>query len=307
MNRLHCPPRWTAALVCVMALLGVAAVLAQSLPASGATARDPAVTLTTRYADVAGALAHSPFGLPLVVSSRDEGSLAEGEILGIVPHPFATLAAAFASPQAFCDVAVLHPNVKGCTRARVDGEERVTLYAGRKHYEPATRVYAQDYVALVPRVEAGYLRVVLQASAGPLDTHDYTFTLEAIPAGDATFIAVRYAYRSSLASRAVATGYLATVGAGKTGFSLSEAGGPARGVRGIVERNAMRHYLALLAVLDTATVSEDARTSARLDRYYTLTDRFAAQLREFDRHEYVAIKTRELAEQRDRDRHNSGS
>jgi hypothetical protein len=49
-------------------------------------------------------------------------------------------------------------------------------------------------------------------------------------------------------------------------------------------------------------VAEPARASARLDRYYTLTDRFAAQLREYDRAEYVAIKTREFTEQRERDR-----
>ena len=64
----------------------------------------------------------------------------------------------------------------------------------------------------------------------------------------------------------------------------------------------MRHYLALTSVLDTGDVPEAARAAARIDRYYTLTDRFAVQLREFERGEYIAIKTRELAEQRARDR-----
>jgi len=54
-------------------------------------------------------------------------------------------------------------------------------------------------------------------------------------------------------------------------------------------------------VLDTAAVPEAGRAAARLDRYYTLTDRFAAQLRELERTEYVAIKMREFAEQRVRD------
>ncbi len=285
----------------IAAALCVTAVLAQ-VPASARAERaDAAATLAARHIAVADELAGSPFGLPLVVRSRDDGALAEGEIVGLVPHPYAAFAAAFAAPRAFCEVAVLHPNVKGCAPTRVDDEDRVTLYAGRKHYEPTERAYVQEFVASAPQVSARYLRIMLRAPVGPLDTRDYVFSLEAMPAGDATFIAVRYAYRSSFASRAVTAGYLATAGSGKTGFSRTETGEPARGVRGVVERNAMRHYLALIAVLDTAAVPEAERTAARLDRYYTLTDRFAAQLREFERPEYVAIKTREWAEQRTRD------
>lgn len=293
--------RWITAAVGVAAALFVAAALAQ-MPSPALAERPAAATaLAARQIALADDLAHSPFGLPLVVRSRDEGALAEGEVVGLVPHPYPAVAAAFASPRAFCDVAVLHPNVKGCMPTRVDGEERVTLHAGRKHYEPTGNAFVQEFVAAAPEVSDRYLRIVLRAADGPLDTRDYVFTLEAIPAGDATFIAVRYAYRSSFASRAVTAGYLATAGSGKTGFSRSNTGEPARGVRGVVERNAMRHYLALVAVLDTAAVPEAGRTAARLDRYYSLTDRFAAQLREFERTEYVAIKTREFAEQRARD------
>lgn len=300
------PARWIAAVTGTLAAIGLAAALAQAPAASRVEATEvaAATALAARHQALAGALAASPFGLPLVVRSRDEGSLAEGEIVGLVPHPFPAFAAAFAEPRGFCDVAVLHPNVKGCTHVRANGEDRVTLYAGRKHYEPAGRAYAQEFVASAREVGDGYLRLVLRSAAGPLDTRDYVFALEAMPAGDATFISVRYAYRPSFASRTVTAGYLATAGSGKTGFSIDDnaAGGRARGLRGVVERNAMRHYLALIAVLDTRTVEAPARTAARLDRYYTLTDGFAAQLREFDRAEYVAIKTREFAEQRERDR-----
>ena len=79
------------------------------------------------------------------------------------------------------------------------------------------------------------------------------------------------------------------------GLSLENGGRPIIGAAG------QRRRLALLAVLDTATMTEASRTAARLDRYYTLTDRFAAQLRESERAEYLAIKTREFAEQRARD------
>lgn len=295
------PDRWISAAASIATALWFATASAQMPSPPRAEPTEAAAVLAARHVALADDLARSPFSLPLVVRSRDEGAVAEGEIVGLVPHPYAAFAAAFAAPRAFCDVAVLHPNVKGCMPARVDGEDRVTLYAGRKHYEPTERAYAQEFVATAPPVSDRYLRLVLRAPDGPLGTRDYVFTLEAMPAGDATFIAVRYAYRSSFASRAATAGYLATTGSGKTGFSRSDTGAPARGVRGVVERNAMRHYLALLAVLDTAAVHEAERTAARLDRYYTLTDRFAAQLREFDRTEYVAIKTREFAERRVRE------
>jgi hypothetical protein len=299
MMKMSLPHRWIVA--GIVATFSAAVALCQvPSPARGEPV-DAAAALAARHVALADELARSPFGLPLAVRSRDEGAVAEGEIVGLVPYPYAAFAAAFAAPRAFCDVAVLHPNVKGCMPARVDGVDRVTLYAGRKHYEPTERAYVQEFVAAPPQVGDRYLRVALRAPDGPLDTRDYVFALEAMPAGDATFIAVRYAYRSSFASRAATAGYLATTGSGKTGFSRSESGEPARGVRGVVERNAMRHYLALVAVLDTAAVPEAGRTAARLDRYYSLTDRFAAQLREFERTEYVAIKTREIAEQRTRD------
>ena len=296
--------RWIAALCSITAALLYATAFAQPAPATPLT--DPVAALAARHQALAAELAQSPFGLPLIVRSQDAGARAEGEIVGVIPHPFATFAAAFATPRAFCDAALLHPNVKGCTSTGTKGQERVLLQAGRKHYEPADSVYAQTFVASTHQVGDRYLRVVLRAAEGPLDTRDYEFTLEAMPAGDATFIAVRYGYSASFASRAATAGYLATAGSGRTGFTTNAAGAPARGVRGIVERNAMRHYLALTAVLDTGDVPEAARTTARLDRYYTLTDRFAAQLREFERSEYIASKTRELAEQRARDR-NTGS
>jgi len=301
MMRTATPIRWIVAAAGIATALWFAAASAQSPSPARAEPVDAAAALAARHVALADELARSPFSLPLVVRSRDEGAVAEGEIVGLVPHPYAAFAAAFAAPRAFCEVAVLHPNVKGCMPARVNGEERVTLYAGRKHYEPTERAYTQEFVASAPQVSDRYLRIVLRAPDGPLDTRDYVFSLEAMPAGDATFIAVRYAYRSSFASRAATAGYLATAGSGKTGFSRSETGEPARGVRGVVERNAMRHYLALIAVLDTAAAPIAERTAARLDRYYTLTDRFAAQLRELERTEYVAIKTREFTEQRARD------
>jgi hypothetical protein len=72
-------------------------------------------------------------------------------------------------------------------------------------------------------------------------------------------------------SRLATAGYLATVGAGKHGFTIvgRDAGGRAQyvgGVRGIVERNAMRQLLAVQAYLDTRMGGAAERELARLGR-----------------------------------------
>jgi hypothetical protein len=72
------------------------------------------------------------------------------------------------------------------------------------------------------------------------------------------------------------------------------------GLRGIVERNAVRQLYALEAYLDTHAEPAPARDAKRFDRFYMLCDRFAEQLREHEREEYVSLKKRELERQAER-------
>ena len=121
---------------------------------------------------------------------------------------------------------------------------------------------------------------------------------------------VRYAYRPSFESKLATAGYLATVGAGKSGFTVVGKDRDGRavyvgGVRGIVERNAMRQLLAVQAYLDTRAAAQ--RDRARFERFHELTEQHAEQLRELDRAEYLQLKAVEFERQVERQRLSDGA
>ena len=72
------------------------------------------------------------------------------------------------------------------------------------------------------------------------------------------------------------------------------------GVRGIVERNAVRYYLAIQAYLDESPAPE--YYERRLARWYDLTERYATQLHELERTEYLQYKRQERQQQLERQR-----
>jgi len=244
---------------------------------------------------------------PDVDSSEQDGRFV-GEIRARIGHPFATVAQALAASREWCAFAILHPNVKGCICETSSEGERVTLYAGPKRGANLEDAYPIRYSFVTSAPTPQRIEIRLNAVAGPLRTRDYEFSITAEPAGDRTTrLVVRYAYRPSMESRLATAGYLATVGAGKHGFTIvgRDASGRAQyigGVRGIVERNAMRQLLAVEAYLDTRAREATQRDRARFERFHALTEQHAEQLHELERDEYLALKTVEYERQLERQR-----
>ena len=242
-----------------------------------------------------------------IVDSRERDGRVEGEIRARVGHPFASVARALTVPREWCAFAILHPNIKGCVCETSPAGERVTLYAGPKRGANLDDAYPIRY-AFVATTTPGRIEIQMTAAAGPLKTRDYEFAISAEPAGELTTrLTVRYAYRPSMESRLATAGYLATVGAGKHGFTVvgRDASGRAQfvgGARGIVERNAMRQLLAVEAHLDTLERAAAERDHARFERFHALTERHAEQLHELEWNDYLALKTAEFARQRERQR-----
>ena len=84
--------------------------------------------------------------------------------------------------------------------------------------------------------------------------------------------------------------YLATAGASKQGFTTN-------GVRGAVERNAMRYYLAIDAFLDSLSAPPGQQVERRLRNWFAATERYPRQLREMDAGTYLAMKRQEVQRQ----------
>ena len=254
------------------------------------------------YRELRPKLETNAFGAPVHVASSEEGKLKRGEVYGVIAHPFAQLAEVLRAPRAWCAIALLHLNIKTCTYERADGKEWLNFYSGRKFYEPPEKAHALRYVFHVESARADYLAVTLTAESGPFGTTDYRIALEATPLGTGAFVHFRYAYRPSLVSSVATSGYLATLGSGKVGFTVTGRGRDGKpeyvgGVRGIVERNAVRYYLAIQAYLDAPAPGQFEQ---RLLLWYDLTERYAQQLHELERAEYLEAKHKERQQQLER-------
>lgn len=269
--------------------------------AGSAWADDAAKVLAARYQALQPRLETNVYGAPIHIESAEDGGLRRGEVHGVLAHSFPRLSEALRSPREWCEIALLHLNIKTCTHEKRDGADALTFYSGRKFYEPPEKAHVLRYAFRVDAVRADYLAVTLTAPSGPLGTSDYLIAFEAIPLGQGTFAHFRYAYRPSLTSSLATGGYLATLGSGKVGFTVVGRGKDGKpeyvgGVRGIVERNAMRYYLAIQAYLDAPA---PAQYEQRLTRWFDLTERYAMQLHELERVEYLKYKREERQRQID--------
>jgi hypothetical protein len=115
--------------------------------------------------------------------------------------------------------------------------------------------------------------------------------VEAVPLeGGKTFMHMNYAYGYGGTGKFAMQAYLATAGANKSGFTSD-------GLRGAVERNAMRYYLAIDSYLDTMNAPQAQRVDKRINQWFSATERYPKQLHEMDRGTYVQMKRQDYDRQ----------
>lgn len=258
--------------------------------------------LQSQYQALRELASRGPFRVPLRVQSEVRGDLVSAEVAGIIEHPFEEVKAALSSPAFWCDFTPLHPNVKGCTFQRQVRETLLTFYIGRRVYESPEDASPQAYTFAVDPGEPGYVSVALSAPHGIFGTTAHRFQLEAAGAENWTVVTLRSSYVSSVTTRVLTAVYLATAGRHKVGFSQEGGGadGPpqyVKGLRGLIERNAMRYYLALEAYLDLQAVPVPQRFEAGITAVYDAMEQYPTQLHEMERAEYLDAKRRERANQ----------
>ncbi|KAA0890370.1 DUF3421 domain-containing protein [Oryzomonas rubra] len=240
----------------------------------------------------------SSFGFPLVVESSEREDRVHVDVYGIFEHPFNTIVDVLTVPTSWCDIAPLHPNVKGCTYSKLPVDWLLTFYLGSRAYQPLedTRSVIFHYRSVDRQ---GNLDIVLNAAEGPYGTKEHRIRFEALPiTGGRTFVHVSYAYSDSVALRFVAKIYFATLGRSKVGFTVTgtdESGNPIYigGPRGAVERSAVRYFFAIQSFMNTLRYPEESRFSMRINEWYDLTARYRKQLFDLDRKDYLAAKTKE--------------
>jgi hypothetical protein len=68
-------------------------------------------------------------------------------------------------------------------------------------------------------------------------------------------------------------------------------------MRGLVERNTMRYYLAVEAFLGALSAPPQARVEKSLSDWFAAIERYPRQLHELERGEYLDMKRREYSRQ----------
>ena len=269
-----------------------AAFAANAGPQAGSAA-----ALQARYASIAGRLASSPFGRTLALESAQSGSRVQGVAYAVIDRPFSELRDGLRGPRQWCDVLILHLNVKDCRAAA--GGASLALFLGRKRPEPPEDAQRLDFAYRAVADAPGFMETVLEADRGPAGTRDYRIRLDAAPL-DAThsFVALSYSTAYSMISRIALKTYLATFGAGKVGFTIvgeQADGGPqyVDGLRGMVERNVMRYYLAIEAHLGALSSPPAARAEKSMRDWFAATERYPLQLHELSLSDYLEMKRAE--------------
>lgn len=268
-----------------------------------ATDTEFANALRGHYTRLEQQLQNNAFGRPLVLQSSESAKGLTGDIYAIVAYPFAAVSTGMRSPDHWCEVMILHINTKYCHAEAGPQGTSLRVNIGKKTPQAIAEATRVELRYRETTLTPNYFAITLSAKDGPLGTSNYRIRLEAVELPDKqTFLHLTYAYGVGFAGRLAMQTYLATVGAGKVGFTRvnPDNGGASdyvAGVRGVVERNTMRYYLAIDSFLASQGEPPAAQLEHRLQTWFSAVERYPRQLHEVDRSDYLAMKRAEVLRQ----------
>ena len=133
--------------------------------------RGPAVALRQTYAALAVRLAASPFGRPLVLESRQSDGRVQGAVYAVVDHAFDELKSALDGTRQWCEVLILHLNVKDCRSTPGGG---LAVFLGRKTPQPPEQAQRLDFDYRTVAHAADFMEAVVEAESG-----NYVYVVDA--------------------------------------------------------------------------------------------------------------------------------
>lgn len=278
-------------------------ICATSYACAAMAKSDPVETLRAKYTSLEAQLRQNQFKQPLVLDSAETPDRLRGDIYAIVAYPFDAVNTGLNNPDHWCDVLLLHINTKYCHAVVGPSGTTLLVNIGKKTPEVLANVARVEFNYSVAAANPEYMEILLSAEDGPLGTSDYRIRLEAVALPNAkTFLHLTYSYAMNLVGRLAVQTYLGTIGRRKVGFTVigKRANGQPDyigGVRGLVERNTMRYYLAIDAFLGSARAAPSAQLDERLQSWFTAVERYPRQLHEMDRGEYLEMKRAEYLRQ----------
>lgn len=270
--------------------------------ASLAQAQD-ATSLQAKYTALHQQLSNNQFQRPLYLQSSEGSGELQGDVYAVMAQPYAVVGAALQSIDGWCDILILHINVKSCRASTPKTGATLSVNIGRKFDRPLADAYLFEFLYQVVAEKSNYLQVALSADKGPLSTSDYRILLEVAQLdAEHSFLHLAYSYDYGLMARVAMQSYLATRGRDKVGFSVVGTGANHQpiyidGLRGVVERNTMRYYLAIEAYLGALSLPPSQQLDKRLNDWQASVENYPLQLHELDADEYLDMKHKEVQRQ----------
>lgn len=248
------------------------------------------------YQNLRPRLAQSPMREGLILDSSESSKRTSGDIYAVLNVPLLRLEQVNRDPVRWCEILLLLSNSKNCTVGTVSADDSaplLMLQIGTKNPQNLASTTPIDFNFLSSKPQAPVLETRLTSGTGPMGTKDDTLRINAIALNaDQSFIHLHYSSRSSMAGRFATALYLQTLGRGKVGFSVApESTGLVGGVRGIIERNAMRYFLGLGCALQFVAVEVPVQRFDQMAAcWYDATELYPIQLYEMTRQDYLDMK-----------------
>ena len=261
----------------------------------------PVSPIAIKYQTLKHKLSQSIFGEPILLNSKTGDNYVQGEVYALLDTPFSELGKVLSQPAQWCELLILHQNIKACTY----DENHIQLYVGRKYYQKPSDAYPLLYQFEQTSLNSHFLNIKFIAPSGPLGTSNYLISFEAVPIDEEhSFIHFKYRYEFGFLADLAMSTYLATIGRKKVGFTAIgtyKNGGHIyiKGLQGVIERNVMRYIFAIQSALEASKSPEEHQGKARLVRWFAHISKHPEQLLELTREEYLDIKKREIANQKE--------
>ena len=157
----------TALAGCALALLCIVWLASPPREAQDAAA------LKARHADLRRQLASNQFGSPSTWNPATSPGELQRRRLRDRRLPFAVAGPALQDMDYWCDILILHQNVKSCRASRPPAGDTLSLNIGRKHDQPLADAYPLEFLFRVAAAGPEYLQVTLNADEGPMGTSRY--------------------------------------------------------------------------------------------------------------------------------------
>ena len=285
-----------------MALLALASLSAQAADETAAPAAATASgpeALRARYTELEARLKQNSYNRPLVIESVEGNNRLRGHVYAVVNYPFATVTKGMNSPRSWCDVFILHINTKYCHATTENGATSLAVYIGKKTPESLESAHRTNFMYQPVAITPDFMDIRLHAADGPFGTSNYRVALTAIPLPEnKSFIHLSYSYDFSFTGKVSMGAYFATAGSSKVGFTRAPGSeNYIGGMRGLIERNTMRYYLAIDSFLGALDASPAEQLDKRLKSWFAAVEQYPRQLHEMERPDYISMKQDEYQRQ----------